>query len=330
MNAWISLIGVIGLILFVLLGAGAVNLTFLFGVLIPYVAFAIFLVGIAYRVVLWARSPVPFRIPTTSGQQKSLPWIKSARFDNPHNTFGVIVRMALEIFFFRSLFRNTKVEITEDGKIAYGSNKFLWIGALAFHWCFLVIVIRHWRFFTEPVPFFVNLLQGVDGFLQIGVPIYYLTSLIILGALGYLLARRIIYPQIRYISLASDYFALFLLLGVVGSGIYMRHITKVDVVKVKELALGLTSFHFTVPEGIGVIFYVHLFLVSVLLAYFPVSKLMHGAGVFLSPTRNLANNNRVARHINPWDRPVKVHTYEEWEDEFRDVIKAAGLPLERE
>jgi hypothetical protein len=33
--------------------------------------------------------------------------------------------------------------------------------------------------------------------------------------------------------------------------------------------------------------------------------------------------------VNPWNYPVKVHTYEEWEDEFRDKMKAAGLPVER-
>jgi hypothetical protein len=53
-------------------------------------------------------------------------------------------------------------------------------------------------------------------------------------------------------------------------------------------------------------------------------------GIFLSPTRNLANNNRRVRHLNPWDYPVKVHTYEEWEDEFREKMRAAGLPLEKE
>ena len=56
---------------------------------------------------------------------------------------------------------------------------------------------------------------------------------------------------------------------------------------------------------------------------------MHMGGVFLSPTRNLANNSRMRRHVNPWNYPVKVHTYEEWEEEFRDKMKAAGLPLER-
>ena len=44
----------------------------------PMPRFAVFLAGFCYRVVQWAAAPVPFRIPTTCGQQKSLPWIKSA------------------------------------------------------------------------------------------------------------------------------------------------------------------------------------------------------------------------------------------------------------
>jgi nitrate reductase gamma subunit len=85
-----------------------------------------------------------------------------------------------------------------------------------------------------------------------------------------------------------------------------------------------------VPEGIGTIFYVHLFLVCSLLAYFPFSKLLHMPGIFMSPTRNLANNNRMVRHINPWNPQVKVHTYEEWEEEFHDLLKGAGIPLDKE
>jgi hypothetical protein len=104
----------------------------------------------------------------------------------------------------------------------------------------------------------------------------------------------------------------------------------VDLLGVKELSLGWIGFHPVVPKGVGLSFYVHLFLVSVLLAYFPMSKLMHMGGVFLSPTRNLANNSRRRRHINPWNYPVKVHTYEEYEDEFREKMKAAGLPVEKE
>ena len=94
--------------------------------------------------------------------------------------------------------------------------------------------------------------------------------------------------------------------------------------------MGLISLNPKIPEGVGVIFYIHLFLVSALFAYFPMSKLMHMAGVFLSPTRNLANNNRAVRHVNPWNYPVKVHTYAEYENDFRDKMKAAGLPVEKE
>jgi nitrate reductase gamma subunit len=101
-------------------------------------------------------------------------------------------------------------------------------------------------------------------------------------------------------------------------------------VAVKQLALGLVTFTPVIPKEVGSLLFVHLFLLSALAAWFPFSKLMHMGGIFLSPTRNLANANRMKRHVNPWNYPVKVHTYEEWEEEFRDKIKAAGLPLEKE
>ena len=109
----------------------------LFGVAVPYIALVIFLGATTWRIVGWARSPVPFRIPTTSGQQKSLPWIKQNKFDNPSDGFGVLVRMALEVLAFRSLFKNTKAELSHDGDVSYGQELFLWGAALAFHWSFL-------------------------------------------------------------------------------------------------------------------------------------------------------------------------------------------------
>ena len=137
-------------------------------------------------------------------------------------------------------------------------------------------------------------------------------------------------PQVRTISLPSDLFPLLLILAIGLSGFLMRHVYKVDLSRVKLLALGWVSFHPRPADGLGMIFYLHLFLVSVLLAYIPLSKLAHMGGVFLSPTRNLANDSRTRRHVNPWNYPVKVHTYEEYEDEFRDKMKAAGIPVEKE
>jgi nitrate reductase gamma subunit len=330
MNILFSFFAVLLIIVTVIIGVETAQLEFLFGVIFPYAAVATFLFGIIYHVVNWARSPVPFRIPTVTGQQKSLSWIKSSKLDSPHSTLGVIGRMALEILLFRSLFRNTKTQLKDGPALVYGSSKYLWLGALAFHWSLLVIVLRHFRYFTEPIPSFVLFLQNYDGLFQIGLPVLYITNVLILAALTFLFLRRVTDSKLKYISLASDYFPLFLIISIAVTGILMRYFTKVDIVYVKELAIGLFSFNPVIPQGIGIIFYIHLFLVSVLLAYFPFSKLLHMPGVFLSPTRNLANNSRMKRHINPWNKPVRIHTYEEYEDEFRDKMKAAGLPLDKE
>ncbi len=330
MNALLSLIAVTALVLIVMAGVKVANLHFLFGVVVPYAAFATFIIGVIYRVLKWGSSPVPFRIPTTSGQQKSLPWIKHSKLDNPSGTAGVIGRMLLEVFLFRSLFSNTKFELRDGPKVAQGSAKWLWLAGLVFHWSFVIVLLRHTRLFAEPVPAFLHKIEILDGFLQIGVPGLLISGVVLLLAVTYLFLRRVFIPQVRYISLAADYFPLFLIMGIALSGIIMRYFIKVDVVNVKHLTMGLVTFNTAVPQGINVIFYIHLFLVSVLLAYIPFSKIMHMGGVFLSPTRNLANTGRVKRHINPWNYPVKVHTYEEYEDEFREKMKGAGLPLEKE
>jgi nitrate reductase gamma subunit len=325
-----SLVFVILLIGAAIVGVGIAGLTSVFGIVIPYVSIVVFLSGIVYQVIKWSMSPVPFHIPTVAGQQKSLPWIKSSQLESPHTSLGVVGRMALEILFFRSLFRNTKMEMKSGPVLTYGSTKYLWLGAIIFHWSLLVILLRHLRLFMQPIPQFVIYIQSLDGFFQIGVPDIYITDALISLALLFLFLRRIVDFKVRYISLVSDYFPLLLILAIVTTGVMMRYFTRVDIVKIKEFAVGLFSFHPFVEQGIGLIFYVHLFLVCALLVYFPFSKLLHMPGIFLSPTRNLANNSRMKRHVNPWNHPVRVHTYEEYEDEFREKMKGAGLPVEKE
>ncbi len=336
-NYMVSLIAVLVLFLIAYVGAQqGTGLQVVFGIILPYLAVILFVVGFARRVMGWARSAVPFRITTTCGQQPTLPGFKQAKIDNPSSTFGVIVRMFLEIVFFRSLFRNTRMKLNGGAKLTYQLELFLWIGALAFHYAFFTVVVRHLRFFTEPVPFFVTLLEQVDGFMrmevlydavQAGLPGVYMSGLVLLAAALYLFLRRVFIPQVRYISLAADFFPLFLIMGIALSGIFMRYVAKVDIVAIKELSMGLVTFRPTIPEGVSGLFFAHLFLVSILLAYFPFSKLMHLGGIFLSPTRNMTGNTRQVRHVNPWNHPVKVHTYEEYEDDFREKMIEAGLPV---
>ena len=295
----------------------------------PYLVLAVFLLGMIYRVVRWAKAPVPFRIPTTCGQEKSLPWIQNNPVENPAGPLGVIGRMAGEIFLFRSLFRNSQTEIV-DGRPVYGSAKWLWLFGLMFHGSLLAVALRHLRFFTEPVVPLATGLSALDGFLEIGVPALYISDVTLLAGLVFLFLRRVVLPQVRYISLFSDYFALLLIAAIAATGLLMRHFFPVDLNAVKTLAMGWVSFAPSAPADASILFYLHLCFVFVLIAWLPWSKLSHMAGIFLSPTRNQINNSRSRRHVNPWNAPVKVHTYAEYEDEFRDKMKAAGLPVEKE
>ena len=329
MNVLIPLAVVVGLFLVGMLGA-VPGLGWVFGVVLTYVAIVVFLAGLVQRVLGWANCAVPFRIPTTCGQQKSLTWVKPQPLENPHSTLAVVGRMALEVLFFRSLLRNTSAQLVDGKRLVYTTNLWLWLGAMVMHWSLLIILARHLRLVIASVPGCITFLQAADGFLQVGLPVIYVSSAAFLVGLIYLLVRRLRSGPLHYISLISDYFPLFLLLGIGLSGFCLRHLAKTDIVGVKELAVGLVSLRPTVPGGIGWLFYGHLFLVCVLLIYFPFSKLVHMPGVFLSPTRNLANTNRSARHVNPWDYPVKVHPYAEYEDELRDKMKGAGLPVEKE
>lgn len=296
-------------------------------VVLPYAAFLTLIVGVVWRVWQWAASPVPYRIPTTCGQQRSLPWIRSAPLDNADTGAMAAIRVALEALTFRSLLRNSRARLSR-GHLEFSEARLLWLTSLALHWSLLVIVLRHLRLALQPTPFFVPPLDALDGILRIGAPPLLITDVLLVAALVYLLGRRLVNPLLRYMSFFTDYFALLLLLGIALSGMAMRYVAPVNLVSIKALVLGLARFHPAVPASPDGLFLVHLLLVSTLAIYLPFSKLMHFGGVFLSPTRNLANNSRRVRHINPWNHPVPTHTYAQWEAEYADKLKLAGLPVE--
>jgi len=197
-------------------GVEGAGLQWFFGIVFPYLAVLAFLGGFVYKVLGWAASAVPFRIPTTCGQQKSLPWVKQNCIDNPDTSLGVFVRMVLEIFLFRSLFRNTKAAFNrnDSNRLSYSWEIFLWLGALAFHYSFLVVLLRHFRFFTSPVPVCLQWLENLDGIVQLGLPGIFVSGIVLVAATLFLLARRILDAKVTYISQAADYFPLFLIIGI--------------------------------------------------------------------------------------------------------------------
>jgi nitrate reductase gamma subunit len=294
--------------------------------LAPLAALALF-VG---KVVRWVRTPVPFRIPLTVGQQKSLAGLPQDRVGSPHTSGQVLLRALLDILLWRPLFRATPSAPALGRGLGHGMGRSLWLFAVAFHASLLVILLRHLRLFFEPTPAFVAALERVDLISEMVLPKVHLTTLLFPLALAFLLGRRLVLPRVRYLSLAADYFPLLLLLAIAGTGIVMRHLARTDVTAVKQLTLGLADFTLTLPAQADAWLVVHLFLVGLLVVYFPLGKLLHMPGVLLSPTLTMANVNRSQRHRNPRNPQVATLHYADYENAFRERMLEAGLPVEKE
>ncbi|MDR0826260.1 MAG: sulfate reduction electron transfer complex DsrMKJOP subunit DsrM [Desulfovibrio sp.] len=299
-----------------------------FGLFVPYAAFLVFLVGFVWRLINWGRTPVPFRVPTVGGQQKSLDFIKPSSLDAPYSHWAALARVLLEAFAFRSLLRNSGAELSVDGRLLYRTLPGLWFFALLFHYSLLLVFLRHFRIFLENPPALTGALENLDAFLEVGRPRFYLSAASLALALFFLLLRRVLNGRLRYISLPGDYSPLFLLIGIVVSGLFLRYCAQSDYVQTKAFVAGIFSLRPQNPAGLHPAFFLHLFFVSILLASFPFSKLMHMGGIFFSPARNLPNNSRAAHHENPWKGPLEFRGYADYENEFRAVMREAGLPLE--
>jgi nitrate reductase gamma subunit len=281
------------------------------------------------KVARWTRAPVPFRVPLTAGQQRGLPGLPRQRWANPHAWYEVAIRFLLDACLFRPLFRTTPTATRYGGGLSHGMGRGLWLAAAAFHGALLVVLLRHLRMVLEPVPGFVTWLENVDAATEMWLPKLHVTTVVLAVALLVLLGRRLALPRVRYLSLAADYFPLFLLLAIATTGIVMRHFTRTDVAAVKDLALGLAHGRLVLPPAADLWLVAHLFCVGVLLVYFPLGKLMHAPGVLLCPTLTLANDNRQRRHINPRNPQVEVLHYDDYENAFRDRMIEAGLPVEK-
>ena len=164
-----------------------------------YLATATLLVGLTRKVVQYARTPAPLKIPTTPA---------------PVTRTGVVLRMVREVVLFESLFK---------------SSKWTWLFGWLFHFGLFVVLLRHLRYFTEPVWGWVALVQSAG---------IYAGYAMVIGLAG-LWARRVLVDRVRYISAPSDHLMLALLVGIGGSGLLMKYVWHTDVVALKAFVLGL-------------------------------------------------------------------------------------------
>lgn len=288
----------------------------------------VFLVAFVWKVARWMRAPVPFRIPITVGQQKGLACIAHSRTGSPHSSAEVLLRVLLDVLLLRPLFRATPTAPTLGRGLGHGMARSLWLVAVAFHLSLAMVVLRHLRLFWEPVPRFVSALERFDVATEMLLPKLHVTSVVLPLALAFLLGRRLLLARVRTVSLAADFFPLLLLLAIAGTGLVMRHVVRTDGVALKQMTMGLANGVLVLPSQADLWLSAHVFLVGILLATFPLGKLMHMPGALMSPTLTMANNNRERRHINARNPNVATLLYADYEVVFRARMIEAGLPVE--
>ncbi len=228
-----------------------------------YIATAIFLIFVARKVWIYKKTPAPLKIPTTPA---------------PTTTAGVAFRMVKEVTIFESLFK---------------SSKWTWLFGWIFHFGLFLVLLRHLRYFIDPVWGWVVFLQPFGK---------YAAFMMLIGLAG-LFARRIFVDRVRYISAPSDYLMLLLLIAIGASGALMTFVEHTDIVALKSFLISLMTpwqAGGITPMPNDLLLIAHLSLVILLMIIFPFSKLLHAPGVFFSPTRNQVDNPREQRHLADW------------------------------
>ena len=167
-----------------------------------YAVTVLFAGGLLLRIVQYARTPAPLKVPSTPA---------------PVTRAGAAFRVLREVVVFESL---------------YKSNKWIWLFGIAFHGALVLVLFRHVRYFVQHVPLPVELAQ----------PFGIYAGFAMVGALLALWTRRVVIARVRYISDAFDHLILLLLILIGASGLAMKFLVRTDIVAVKGFFLGLMSF----------------------------------------------------------------------------------------
>jgi len=166
-----------------------------------YGAAATLVAGVGFRVLQYARTPAPLKIPTTPA---------------PTTRAGVALRMAREVALFESLFKASLVT---------------WALGWTFHAALAFELVHHLRYFTEPAPAWLALMH----------PYALYAGLALVAALAGLWLRRVVVDRVRYVTTPSDHLMLALLVAIAASGLAMKGLAHTDIVAVKSFFLGLLT-----------------------------------------------------------------------------------------
>lgn len=194
--------------------------------IITYIAVVIFIGRFAWHIMSWVRAGKGHPCSSVAGRM-------SAR---------TIAETAMDIIFFRRLFR---------------TNRLLWAASWTFHVSFILVILRHLRYFTYPVPGFIVSMQDT------GITTGYLLAI----SLILILIIRSAGGRDRYISIYNIFLIVTLLLTSL-TGLLMTLFFRTDLVDIKAYMLGILSFS---PEAMpdSLLFIIHYILALLLIPSLP-------------------------------------------------------------
>jgi len=172
---------------------------------------------------------------------------------------SVYISTVLDILFFRRIFNTSKP---------------LWIGSWVFHVSFALVALRHMKYIFPTLPDCLILLQPV------GLIAGYLLPLSLL----YLMVLRTVKKKDRYVS-SYNYFISGMLLLISSTGVAIRAFFRLDLISVKQFALGIFGLSPQVlPDSM--LFLLHIGLFLLLLPFLPTH-------IIAAPFVNLEANRRL-------------------------------------
>ncbi|MEG6586650.1 respiratory nitrate reductase subunit gamma [Dendrosporobacter sp. 1207_IL3150] len=222
------------------------------GQILPYLAGGIFIAGMGWRLWTWLRTPVPFKMTLSPA---------------PVGTAQRFIKIGQELLIFKTLRQ---------------SDRRLWLWAWMMHLCLAAIIGGHITGIYFLGQQFTALGLSINESVKLSTILGSLSGILIFASLVALLYRRTSNAEVKRLSDPADYFDILLLLAVVISGLHMRLTSlEVDLPAIRTYLGSLMTFK-PVSTPQNWIFISHYFLVNILLAYLPFSKMLHMTGFFVN------------------------------------------------
>ena len=227
---------------------------FLVGVILPYVAVIVFVVGMTWRIRTWKKLASP---PMT---------LFPAPADAKANTRNTLK----EALLFSSLFKGDRV---------------LWSVAWVFHVVLALIFVGHFRVFTNADALLTASGMSEDSIHAMSGGVGGAAGVIILILVALLVVRRMTLQRVREITGAADYLALLLIGAIIITGNMMRFGGEhFDLALTREYFANLATFGKAAQAAAlkNNLFLAHLGLAFLLIMCMPFSKLLHFGGIFFT------------------------------------------------